>query len=84
MIGEIKTSLCLMALPFVTLKDKGKLMRFGYNFANRNNLALDVEKKTDIDERRRFECEVCYKKFTYKSGCVYHMRTSHKFLFSGT
>ena len=72
------------AKDFSKILDKGKLMRFGYNFANRNNLALDVEKKTDIDERRRFECEVCYKKFTYKSGCVYHMRTSHKFLFSGT
>lgn len=66
------------------LLERGKLMKFGYNFARRNNLAPDAEKKTDIDERRRFECEVCYKKFTYKSGCVYHMRTSHSFLYSGT
>ena len=69
---------------FLKILEREKLMRFGYNFANRNNLALDVEKKTDLDERRRFECEVCYKKFTYKSGCVYHMRTAHSFLYSGT
>ena len=63
--------------------DRKKLQRFGYNFATRQNLPINVEKKKEIDERRSFECEVCYKKFAYKSGCVYHMRTAHSFLYSG-
>ena len=62
--------------------ERKDLQRFAYNFAARQNLSIDVEKKKDIDERRSFECEVCYKKFTYKSGCVYHMRTAHSFLYS--
>ena len=57
---------------------------FVYNFAKRNNLnqLCDTEAKKDRDERRQYECEVCYKKFTKKSACVSHMKTLHGFLFS--
>ena len=57
---------------------------FVYNFAKRNNLnqLCDTEAKKDRDERRHYECEVCYKKFTKKSACVGHMKTLHGFLYS--
>ena len=63
--------------------ERKDLQKFAYNFAARQNLSKEKKKKKDIDERRSFECEVCYKKFAYKSGCVYHMRTAHSFLYSG-
>ena len=57
---------------------------FVHNFAKRNDLSqlCDTEAKKDRDERRHYECEVCYKKFTKKSACVGHMKTLHGFLYS--
>ena len=64
--------------------DKKLFNAFISNFSNRQRLnhLCDVDKKRELEEKRNFECEVCYKKFCYKNARMLHMRTCHGFLFS--
>ena len=52
---------------------------FVYNFAKRNNLDQIINNKIDADreDRRNFECEICYQKFTFKNALVKHRGRAH-------
>ena len=63
--------------------ERSKIYSFVHNFARRHNIKnlINSEIKKDRDQRRNFECEVCYRTFTYKNTLVTHRRKSHSFLF---
>jgi len=50
-----------------------------YNFCRRNNLEKLIQEKVEATrkDRRIYECEICYKKFTFKNSMVAHMRKNH-------
>jgi len=52
---------------------------FVYNFAKRNNLDQIINNKIEADreDRRNFECEICYQKFTFKNALVKHRERAH-------
>jgi len=52
---------------------------FKYNFVKRNNLDkfIQVNVEAAIKDRRIFECEICYNKFTFKNSLVSHLKKCH-------
>jgi len=52
---------------------------FKYNFVKRNNLDKFIQAITEaaIKDRRIFECEICYNKFTFKNSLVSHLKKCH-------
>ena len=64
---------------------KGRQQIYTYvsNLASRNNIRHLVNSniKKDRDQRRNYECEICYQTFTYKNCLTGHKKTCHSFLF---
>ena len=55
-----------------------------YNFCRRNNLEKLIQEKVEATrkDRRIYECEICYKKFTWKNALVGHQKTVHASFFN--
>ena len=62
---------------------KKQIDSFVFNVARRNNLTdlINSQIRKDRDQRRIYECEVCYRTFTYQNSLVAHRRKTHSFLF---
>jgi len=52
---------------------------YKYAFARRTNLDKLIQDKVEaaLKDRRIFECEICYQKFTFKNSLVCHQKKSH-------
>ena len=52
---------------------------YKYAFARRTNLDKLIQEKVEaaLKDRRIFECEICYQKFTFKNSLVCHQKKSH-------
>jgi len=52
---------------------------YKYAFARRTNLDKLIQDKVEaaLKDRRIFECEICYQKFTFKNSLVSHQKKSH-------
>ena len=60
------------------------LYEFAYALAERNGI-LDLCTRTmrrDRDNRRTYECEICYRSFTFKNSLVSHQKRCHSFLYT--
>jgi len=57
---------------------------FPFNFSKRNGLTKIISEKLEEGrkDRRNFECEICYKKFTWKNALVGHQKTVHASFFN--
>ena len=63
---------------------KSQIYNFVVYLATKNHITHLVNShiKKDIDQRRIYECEVCYRSFTYQNSVASHKRKCHSFLFS--
>ena len=64
-------------------KGRKQIHTYVSNLANRNNIRdlVNSHIKKDRDQRRNYECEICYQTFTYKNCLTGHKKTCHSFLF---
>ena len=60
------------------------LWSFTFAFIKRNEMdqICVAENRKDLEQRRIYECEICYKAFTYQNSLVSHRRKCHGFLFA--
>jgi len=75
----LNDELSIMSINHPEKKLPESAKSFKYHFARRNNLAKLIQDKVEAKrkDRRIYECEICYYKFTFKNSLVSHQKKSH-------
>ena len=60
------------------IKNPAKFQGFRERFMKKHRLKRDFPE--DLRERN-YECDICFKKFTFKNSMIGHRKTVHSFLF---